>query len=65
MAGDEVRTALPVALHDLGELLGVEPLRERSPADEVAQQDGELATLGRVAFARQALASHGKDAARS
>jgi hypothetical protein len=43
---DEIGTATVVRADDLLHILGVEPGRECSRADEVAEHDRELATLG-------------------
>ncbi|MCK6428603.1 MAG: hypothetical protein L6Q72_05890 [Burkholderiaceae bacterium] len=57
MAHDETAAALSVRLHDLGQFLRVEPLRQRRPAHQIAQHHAELAAFGRLRVVHGAAAS--------
>ena len=46
-AADHLGADLLVGPHDLAQLLGIEPLRERGRAHQVAEHDRQLAALGR------------------
>jgi hypothetical protein len=48
IARDRARRGLLIGANDLAHVLGIEPGRERSRADEVAEHHGELAALGGV-----------------
>ena len=47
VAGDDGTGEVEVAREELSHLLGVVPLRERREADEIAEQDRDVAQLGR------------------
>ena len=47
VAGDDVGAALAIGLNDIGELFWIEPQRERSRRDHVAEHHRQLTALGR------------------
>ena len=48
IARDRARTGVLIGANDLAHVLRIEPGRQRGRADEIAEHDGELATLGGI-----------------